>query len=54
MGHTYRRNDDYSYKHDHRVRDDRKLKKLNKRLRKITNRKNVVPQVRPQEGVELI
>jgi len=54
MGHTYRRNDDYSYKQDHRVRDEKKLKKLNKKLQKLTNRKQLLVAPVIQEGTELV
>jgi hypothetical protein len=54
MGHTFRRNSDYGYKNDYRERNDRKLKKLNKRLRKITNQKRIINTPPPQEGSEFI
>jgi hypothetical protein len=53
MGRTFRRNSDYGYKHDYRERDDRKLKKYNKRLRKVTNQKLIITPP-PREGTELV
>jgi hypothetical protein len=54
MGHTFRRNSDYGYKHDYRERNERKLKKYNKRLRKVTNQKRITFTPPPQEGQELV
>ncbi len=54
MGRTFRHNSDYGYKNDYRERNERKLKKLNKRLRKITDQKRVVFTPPPQEGTEFV
>jgi uncharacterized coiled-coil protein SlyX len=56
MGRTFRRNDTYGYKQDYRERNKKQLKKLNKKLRKITgNRDNKQIQAPPpQEGTELV
>jgi hypothetical protein len=54
MGRTFRRNNDYGCKRDYRERNDRKLKKLNKKLRKITKQKFPLDVPPPIEGTELI
>ncbi len=53
MGRTFRQNSDYGYKHDYRERNERKLRKYNKRLRKITKQRPPITPP-PQEGQELI
>lgn len=54
MGHTFRRNSDYGCKNDYRKRNDRKLKKLNKRLRKITDQKQIINPPPLREGSEFV
>lgn len=44
MGRTIRHNSDYGYKQDYRDRTDRQVKKLTKKVQKVTKQKIVVQQ----------
>jgi hypothetical protein len=44
MGRTIRHNSDYGYKQDYRDRTNRQVKKLTKKVQKITKQKIVIQQ----------
>jgi hypothetical protein len=51
MGRTFRRNDSYSYKNDYRPRNEKQLKKLNKKLQKGIGKKLPPIPTREDEGL---